>query len=136
MNNLVVITEYIDRRNGRKLYFDQYGKGYETLMGLDGFFSKLKEKAGTVFSKVKNFLQTTSQKVVGVFQPKDDGTIEQVSYPGGVDYPGGTLPASPNYSVPAVQQAGMFGMDNQTLMIGGALLIGGLLYYKNQQKGK
>lgn len=129
MNNLAVVTEYIDIRNGKKRYFDQYEKEYETLNGLNGLFSTLREKAGDVFSNVKTFLKKTSQKVVGVFQPRGDGTIEKVSTPGGAL----PIPTSSYPPLPAVHQASTFGMDNKTLMIGGILLLGGLWYYKSKR---
>ena len=44
MDNLAIVSEYIDKRNGQKRYFDQNGREYETLSGLSGLFDFLKPK--------------------------------------------------------------------------------------------
>lgn len=130
MNNLLVLTEYIDQRNGKKRYFDQYGKEHEPMGGMNGlgFLDKFREKMGSAFDKVKTFLKKTGEKVVGVFQPNGDGTIQKVGT-------GGAFPPQAYTPPPYVsnREAYLFGIDNKTLMIGGILLLGGLWYYKNKR---
>lgn len=82
MNELVV-QEYIDKRDGKKRLFDQYGQEYESLSGLGGLFDFLKPKdnGGSGFG---NFLQKTGNAIVGVFKKKDDGTLARVDHSQGL----------------------------------------------------
>jgi hypothetical protein len=130
MNNLIVVSEYIDKRNGMKRLFDQNGREYEPLSGLNGLFDFLKPKdqGGSGFG---NFLQKVGQTAVGIFKPKSDGTLERVDQRGVTTQ----YPQSPQPYIPMrPQSSGNFGLDSKTLMIGGAVLVGGLFYFLNKKK--
>ena len=132
MDNLAIVSEYIDKRNGMKRLFDQNGREYEPLSGLSGLFDFLKPKdqGGSGFG---NFLQKVGQTAVGIFKPKSDGTLERV------DQRGVTIPPQyPQSRQPYIpmrpQTSGYFGLDSKTLIIGGAVLVGGLFYFLNKRK--
>ena len=154
MDNLVAVSEYIDKRNGMKRLFDQNGREYESLSGLSGLFDFLKPKdqGGSCFG---NFLQKVGQTAVGIFKPKADGTLERIntqSLPGinpiapagwegsnvvnTVNQRNSGTPVINPYANPYIPQQTRetgFGLDNKTLIIGGAVLVGGLLYALNKK---
>ena len=131
MDNLAIVSEYIDKRNGMKRLFDQNGREYEPLSGLSGLFDFLKPKdqGGSGFG---NFLQKVGQTAVGIFKPKADGTLERVDQRGLTIPPQYPQPRQP-YIPMRSQSSGNFGLDNKTLIIGGAVLVGGLLYALNKK---